>query len=154
MNRHLLWRGVLVIAAISGAAAIILARSPRLGLDLRGGTQIVLQAEDGPRQPADDDAVSQTLEVLRRRVDQLGVSEPSLQRSGSRRIIVELPGVTDPRQATEIIGKTAQMEFRRVLAFLPRARPSRHPRLIGPHPRLGWWLRMRKAADRRLVRPH
>src|SRR5690349_12761184 len=56
------------------------------------------------------------MEVLRRRVDQLGVSDPTLVRSGDRRIIVELPGVTDPRESAEVIGRTAQLSFRPVLA--------------------------------------
>jgi SecD/SecF fusion protein len=61
--------------------------------------------------------VERTLEVLRRRVDQLGVTEPSLQRSGDRRVIVELPGVTDPQQALDVIGRTAQLTFHRVLGL-------------------------------------
>lgn len=117
MNRQLFWRGLLVVVIVAGAVALILTRSPRLGLDLRGGSQIVLEASDTERQAADDDALDRTLEVLRRRVDQLGVAEPSLQRSGSQRIIVELPGLTDPEQAVEVIGRTAQLEFRPVLAF-------------------------------------
>ena len=68
----------------------------------------------------DGDTVDRTLEVLRRRVDQLGVSEPSLQRSGDRRVIVELPGVTDPDEAVEVIGKTAQLTFHPVLGCWPR----------------------------------
>ncbi|HEY8201484.1 MAG TPA: protein translocase subunit SecD, partial [Actinomycetota bacterium] len=96
MRRHAPWRVAAVLLVVAAAGALALTRPPRLGLDLRGGTQIVLEARDGPRQKGDDDAVERTLEVLRRRVDQLGVAEPSLQRSGDRRIIVELPGVADP----------------------------------------------------------
>ena len=65
----------------------------RLGLDLRGGTQIVLETRDSPTVKADAEATDRALEVLRRRVDALGVAEPTLARSGERRIIVELPGV-------------------------------------------------------------
>ena len=67
---------------------------------------------------------TRTLEVLRRRVDQLGVSEPSLQRSGDRRIIVELPGVADPEEAVAVIGKTAQLTFHPVLG--PAGAGERH----------------------------
>lgn len=115
MNRELLWRALAVIVVIGGAVALLVTRPVRLGLDLRGGTQIVLEAQDAPDRPADDDALTRTLEVLRRRVDQLGVAEPSLQRSGARRIIVELPGLTDPEEALEVIGRTAQLTFHRVL---------------------------------------
>jgi SecD/SecF fusion protein len=111
------WRTLLVLAALSGAIAVIVTRPVRLGLDLRGGTQVLLEAKDTPRQRANDDTVERTLEVLRRRVDQLGVSEPNLQRTGSRRIIVELPGVDDPEEALEVIGRTAQLEFRPVTGF-------------------------------------
>ena len=52
--------------------------------------------------------------MLRRRVDQLGVAEPTLQRAGDRRVIVELPGVDDPQQAVEVIGRTAQLTFHQV----------------------------------------
>ncbi len=116
MNRQLLWRGLFAIFVIAGSVALVLTRSPRLGLDLKGGSQIVLQTQDTRGQAPDSDAVARTLEVLRRRVDQLGVSESSLQRSGDTRIIVELPGVADPKQAVDVIGKTAQLEFHPVLS--------------------------------------
>ena len=109
------WRAAAVLAAVAGAVAIVLTVPVRLGLDLRGGTQIVLEARDTERVKVDGDVASRTLEVLRRRVDALGVSEPSLQRSGDRRIIVELPGVANPEQAVEVIGRTAELEFRPVL---------------------------------------
>lgn len=115
MSRSLRWRAFLVVAVIGGAIFMVFSKPARLGLDLRGGTQIVLEAESTPKQELDDDTVDRTVEVLRRRVDQLGVSEPTLQRSGARRIIVELPGVSDPKEAVDVIGRTAQLEFRSVL---------------------------------------
>jgi len=122
MNRQLFWRGLLLVGVAIASAALALNRSPRLGLDLKGGSQIVLEAESAQ---ADGDAVSRTLEVLRRRVDQLGVAEPSLQRSGENRIIVELPGLSDPQQAVEVIGRTAQLEFRAVRgAESPQGEPQ------------------------------
>lgn len=117
----------MVLLVIGGAVALISARPARLGLDLRGGTQIVLEAKDSARQRVNDDTVERTLEVLRRRVDQLGVAEPSLQRTGARRIIVELPGVTDPDEAVEVIGRTAQLEFRPVLGVSDPATPTTEP---------------------------
>lgn len=114
MSRQLIWRALLVLAVLGGSAVLVVSRPVRLGLDLRGGTQIVLEASDSPVETVTADTVSRTLEVLRRRVDQLGVAEPGLQRSGDRRIIVELPGVTDPEEALEVIGQTAQLTFHAV----------------------------------------
>jgi SecD/SecF fusion protein len=64
---------------------------------------------------ADAEATDRALEVLRRRVDALGVAEPTLVRAGDRRIVVELPGLTEPREAVEVIGRTAQLTFHPVL---------------------------------------
>ena len=96
--------------AIACAYLLLLTTSPRLGLDLRGGTQIVLQAKDSPTVTADAEATDRALEVLRRRVDALGVSEPMLARSGENRIVVELPGVQDPQEAVEVIGRASCRE--------------------------------------------
>jgi preprotein translocase subunit SecD len=60
----------------------------------------------------DNDAVNRALEIIRNRIDQLGVSEPLIQRQGERRILVQLPGVEDPDTAAGIIGKTALLEFK------------------------------------------
>lgn len=125
MSRHLVWRTIFVLGVIAGAVALVLSRPARLGLDLRGGTQIVLEAQDTELEQVDDDTVARTLEVLRRRVDQLGVSEPSLQRSGERRVLIELPGVADPEEALEVIGRTAQLTFHAVRGVAgPRATTS------------------------------
>jgi SecD/SecF fusion protein len=113
--QKLRWRAALVLATVAGAAFVIVDRPARLGLDLQGGTQIVLEARDAPGRKVDSDTLNRTLEVLRRRVDQLGVAEPSLQRSGDRRVIVELPGVADPEEAVAVIGKTAELTFHPVL---------------------------------------
>jgi SecD/SecF fusion protein len=106
-----------VLLLVGAAGWMVVTRPARLGLDLRGGTQIVLEAKDSPDRRVDGDTVARTLEVLRRRVDQLGVTEPTLQRSGERRVIVELPGVYDPEEAVEVIGRTAQLTFHPVLGL-------------------------------------
>lgn len=110
-----------MIAVLVGAIALVTTKPARLGLDLRGGTQIVLEAQETPEQALNEDTIVRTLEVLRRRVDQLGVSEPNLQRSGDERIIIELPGVTDPDEALEVIGRTAQLTFHPVLGISQRS---------------------------------
>ena len=89
---------------------------PKLGLDLSGGTQIVLEtrdAEDGTKANASNTDL--VVEVLRNRIDSLGVSEATLSRSGENRIIVELPGVQDPTEAAEVLGQTAQLTIHPVL---------------------------------------
>ncbi|WP_055563877.1 protein translocase subunit SecD [Streptomyces atriruber] len=109
MSRAPLWRAIVALAAVALSLYIALTQSARLGLDLRGGTQIVLETKDSPTTKADAASTDRALEVLRQRVDALGVSEPGIARSGEKRIIVELPGVQDPRKAAEVIGRTAQL---------------------------------------------
>jgi SecD/SecF fusion protein len=120
--RHV--RVLLALSVLGIALGLLFTTQPRLGLDLRGGTQIVLETQDSPTRKADRDATERTLEVLRHRIDALGVSEPTLARSGDNRIIVELPDVQDPREAAEVIGRTAQLTFHPVLASSPNPGPS------------------------------
>lgn len=114
-HRARLWRAVLALAVIVAALVSALTTPVRLGLDLRGGTQIVLETRDTGTVVADAESTDRVVEVLRKRVDALGVSEPTLARSGDRRIIVELPGVQDPREAADTIGRTAQLAFHPVI---------------------------------------
>ena len=78
---------------------------------MQGGTHIVLEAVDTPEAKVDDDAVQRVLKIIDRRVNELGLTEPIVQRQGDRRIIVELPGIKDPEKAIEMLGKTALLEF-------------------------------------------
>jgi len=118
-------RALVALAIVAGAVWVSVTTPARLGLDLRGGTQIVLETQDSATVKAGTESTDRAVEVLRRRVDALGVSEPSLTRSGDRRIIVELPGVQDPREAAEVIGRTAQLTFHPVLGTaVPTAPPS------------------------------
>jgi SecD/SecF fusion protein len=137
MSRAALLRALLAIGILALSAYYAITAEPRLGLDLRGGTQIVLETRDTSTAKADKEATDRTLEVLRRRIDALGVSEPSLTRSGKNRIIVELPGVQDPAKAAEVIGRTAQLTIRPVRGVeadppstptpTPNPTPSRTP---------------------------
>ncbi|HSI94240.1 MAG TPA: hypothetical protein VK925_12125, partial [Jiangellaceae bacterium] len=117
MNRSSVVRALLALAVLSMSAYFVLTASPTLGLDLRGGAQIVLQAQDTDTVEADAEATDRAIEVLRRRVDALGVAEPTLTRSGENRIIVELPDVTDPAVAAVAFGRTAQLTFHPVLGL-------------------------------------
>jgi preprotein translocase subunit SecD len=113
----------LIIFLIAGSVLTDLPSGPsilgrdkvQLGLDLQGGTHLVYETDLSKIEDADkSDAVSSVIEVIRRRVDALGVSEPVIQStkiSGSDAVIVELPGVSDVEEAKNIVGKTAQLEF-------------------------------------------
>ena len=89
-----------------------LAESIKQGLDLQGGTHIVLEAEDTPDAPVTDDSVNRAVTIVERRINEMGLTEPIVQKEGARRIIVELPGEKNPEKAIETIGKTAVMEFK------------------------------------------
>ncbi|MBZ4017006.1 protein translocase subunit SecD [Streptomyces purpurogeneiscleroticus] len=128
MKRASRLRALLALAVLALSLYLSLTQTPRLGLDLRGGTQIVLETRDSPTTKADRAATERTLEVLRRRVDGLGVSEPNLARSGEHRIVVELPGVQDPREAAEVLGRTAQLTFHPVLGADPQGPGSHGPK--------------------------
>lgn len=105
---------IIALAIIGGFCVYInpLASSIKQGLDLQGGTHVVLQAVDTPEQKVDDDAVNRSVKIIERRVNELGLTEPVIQRQGKDRIIVELPGVKDPEKAIGMLGRTAMMQFK------------------------------------------
>ena len=115
MNGKALAKFLAVIALIFAAFIYFigpLAQSIKQGLDLQGGTHIVLEAEDAGENKVTDDAVERARQILERRINEMGLAEPLIQREGKKRIIIELPGVKDPDQAIKTIGKTAVMEFK------------------------------------------
>ena len=122
-DRLRLWIVLIVVVAALAYAWPVTGRL-NLGLDLKGGAHIVLQAKDTPENPVGPDSIDRLLAVLRNRVDQYGVAEPIIQKSGEDRIIIDLPGIQDPRAALELIGKTAQMDFREVLDATRSAPPA------------------------------
>lgn len=85
----------------------------RLGLDLQGGIHVVLRVKMEELDEASrEDAVDRAIQIIRNRVDGLGVTEPQIQRQAEDRIIVDLPGYTDASRAEELIGQTALLEFK------------------------------------------
>jgi len=115
LNGKALAKFLAVIALIFAAFIYFigpLAQSIKQGLDLQGGTHIVLEAEDAGENKVTDDAVERARQILERRINEMGLAEPLIQREGKKRIIIELPGVKDPDQAIKTIGKTAVMEFK------------------------------------------
>ncbi len=76
------------------------------------GQNLVLAMSEKDKAAIKDNAANQALETIRNRIDQFGVSEPTIQRQGDNEIVVQLPGVKDPKRAIDLIGKTAQLEFK------------------------------------------
>ncbi len=108
MNKiKLLLSGLLVIL---GLIAII--KKPiNLGLDLQGGMHLILQAKPTNNQPLTRESVLGSIEVIRNRVDSLGLTEPSIRIKGKDQISIELPGIKNPDEAKAMIGDTALLEF-------------------------------------------
>ena len=105
----------IVVLAVGGLAGTFAAgNEPQLGLDLQGGVSVVLE----PTEESDDEAIGQAIEIIRQRVDGLGVAEPEISRQDDA-IVVQLPGVKDRDKALEVVGQTAELRFRPVLQVLP-----------------------------------
>jgi SecD/SecF fusion protein len=112
--------GILVVVAILLGIAAWLAfpiQKTNLGLDLQGGLSVILQAKATATNPVTNDSMDQAVKVIQDRVNRLGVAEPEIQRQGSDKISVQLPGIKNPDQALQIIGKTAVLEFFDVKQF-------------------------------------
>jgi preprotein translocase subunit SecD len=91
----------------------ILGKSLKLGLDLKGGTHLLLEVDASKldEKTTIRDAVDRAVEVMRNRIDQFGVAEPLITKQGDKWIVIQLPGIKDPARAKELIGKTALLEF-------------------------------------------
>jgi protein-export membrane protein SecD len=113
---------VVVLVAVLWGAILALGLSPRLGLDLQGGVSITLIPAPGQGR-VDPGVLDQTVSVIRQRVDGLGVAEPDIARQGDT-VLVQLPGVADREQAEDVIGRTAQLQFRPVLEVIPPQSPA------------------------------
>ncbi len=122
-------RFALVLIAIIGSLLLIFApwqppqerpctiREIRLGLDLCGGVTLTLEAQIPPDTSPEDrqKIMDRSISILETRVNALGVTEPLITQAGDTRIVVQLPGTTDPEQARQLVGSTALLEFRKVV---------------------------------------
>src|SRR5688500_16506761 len=114
-------RNFLIIALVPGllaaSLAVIIPGAPlsqptRLGLDLKGGVELVYEARPTPKTPeVTPQAVDDALETIRKRTDALGVSEPEIQRAGANQISIGLPAVQNAERAEQQVGTTAQLQF-------------------------------------------
>lgn len=106
------WVVIAAIIAVFLGTVGWLAGHIRQGLDLQGGTHIVMQAEDTAENKVTPEAITQVINIMQKRVNEMGLTEPIIQREGANRIIIELPGEKDPQKAIETIGKTAVLQFK------------------------------------------
>jgi SecD/SecF fusion protein len=103
---------LLLVAGLCLASLAVIAKLPtRLGLDLKGGVQLVYQGKPTAQSKVDSESLERAIEIMRKRVDQLGVAQPEIQRSGADEINVALPDVSDVSRATKEVGETAQLYF-------------------------------------------
>jgi SecD/SecF fusion protein len=114
-RKHLILLG-LIVSALAAVALLALPgspahKSPTLGLDLQGGLEVVLEAVPPRGHELTSDDVDRSIDIMRNRIDKLGVSEPEIRKQGSDQIVIQLAGVKDPEVAAKLIGKTAVLEF-------------------------------------------
>jgi SecD/SecF fusion protein len=105
-----------ILAALAGVALLAVPGSPAhrkatLGLDLQGGLEVVLKAVPPKNHKLTSDDLNRSIDIMRNRIDKLGVSEPEIRKQGSDQIVIQLAGVHDPASAAKLIGKTAVLEF-------------------------------------------
>ncbi|HHW10150.1 MAG TPA: protein translocase subunit SecD [Firmicutes bacterium] len=104
------WKAIVILVLVIAGAAAMALRPLHLGLDLRGGTSIVLQAKTEDT-GIGSDTMERLIGVMERRVNQLGLSESTVQRVGANRINIELPGYSDADAAVAALGRTAMLIF-------------------------------------------
>lgn len=111
MRRSHLVSLILIVLVTAGVLSWVLVRgwAPVLGVQLQGGVEVVLR----PTDEAADDQLDRSIEIIRSRVDALGVAEPDITRQGQQ-VVVQLPGVRDRQRAVELVGQTAELRFRPV----------------------------------------
>lgn len=114
MRKKLLIEILLVLLVVAGAGYFAFVEKTKLGLDLKGGVYVVMQAKPEEGKEIKPSDMTNLVEVLDRRINGLGVAEPRVSISGEDRVIIELPGIKDSEEAVRLIGKTALLEFQLV----------------------------------------
>ncbi|MFM8862815.1 MAG: protein translocase subunit SecD [Acidimicrobiia bacterium] len=105
---------LVLVAAVALVYSLSAGNRPLLGLDLQGGVSVVLK----PKQEVDNSTIDQAISIIRQRIDAIGVAEPEITRQGNN-ILIQIPGVKDKDRALDLVGQTAEMQFRPVLANIP-----------------------------------
>lgn len=111
MRRRDGWRLGIVLAAVIASVIFLYITPFNLGLDLKGGVHVVLEADESAT-TVTNETIAGVVSIIERRINALGVSEPLIQRQGGSRVIVELPGIHDQQQAIDTVGATALLEFK------------------------------------------
>ncbi len=109
-------RNLFILAFVAllmiGSGIVVATKTTTLGLDLQGGTELIFQARPTPQNPTIDGSdIDRAIEIIRKRTDAFGVSEPEISRVGSDSIRVGLPNVSNAATASEQVGQTAQLYF-------------------------------------------
>ncbi len=112
MRTKFIMKVILVFGVLIISIWFSMVKPIKLGLDLKGGAYVVLEAIPEGDIKIDNQAMNRLIEVLDRRVNGIGVAESVIQRAGDNRVIIELPGLKDTEEAIALIGKTALMEFK------------------------------------------
>jgi SecD/SecF fusion protein len=102
---------ILSLLVIVGIPGVVKAKKTRLGLDLKGGVELTYQGRPTAQSKVDSESLNRAIDIMRKRVDVLGVSEPEIQISGKDEIVVALPNVSDSGRAQAQVGKTALLYF-------------------------------------------
>ncbi len=103
---------LLLVAGLFAASVVVIVTMPtKLGLDLKGGVQLVYEGKPTAQAKVDSESLERSIDIMRKRVDQLGVAQPEIQRSGAREITVALPDVSNAARAEAEVGRTAQLYF-------------------------------------------
>lgn len=124
-GRLALWLVATAVIVVAVVGTVVAGARPQLGLDLRGGISAIYSPvlPEGEERPEDfDEVLDETIQVIRERVDSLGVAEPNITRQGDD-VLVQLPGLEDPERARQIIGTTAKLTFRPVRLSVPPGTP-------------------------------
>ena len=126
-QRRRLFVLLFVLALVAVSALVIATKPTRLGLDLEGGLELVYQGQPtGKVETVSGSDIDNSIEIIRERIDQLGVAEPEVSRLGETEISVSLPDITDPQRAIDQVGTTAQLYFY-----------DWEPNLLGPEKAIG-----------------
>ena len=129
---------LLIVLALGGVALLVVPGSPlhrgvKKGLDLQGGLEVVLKAQPPKGHKLTSADLDRSVEIMRNRVDKIGVASPEIRKQGTDQIVIQLAGVHDVNQAASIIGKTAQLELYDIEPALvsPSVTANWRPRNVG-----------------------
>ncbi len=140
----------LIIALTLGSIYVIYKKKTSLGLDLVGGSRLLLEAQTSEAVPKITPEIMDSLQyAIENRVNAMGVGETIVQKIGTKRLLVEIPNITDTKKAKEFIGQTAQLEFKRPVTLFDGSQgwestgltgKDLKKALVGSTPSTGEWM--------------